>query len=153
MSGRILVIGIGHRLRRDDGVGPIVLDRLRARGADGPCLLELGGEGAGLIEAWDGWDGVIVVDAMRSGRPPGTVVCLDAADGDIPAGTFRSSSHQFGLADAIAVARTLGRLPRSLRVVGVEGECFGFGEGLTPAVATAVEAVVAQVQAAAAGLP
>ncbi len=144
-----LVIGIGHRLRQDDAVGPTVIDQLRAVSPDGPVdLLELSGEGAGLIEAWDGRETVVVVDATRSGRPPGTVVTLDAIANPCPADVFRHSSHQFGLAAAIETARVLGRLPRRLIVVGIEGAQFGFGDGLTLAVADALEDAMAQVRAA-----
>ncbi len=144
-----LVIGIGHRLRQDDAIGPMVIDRLRATEPGGRMdLLELSGEGAALIEAWDGREAVVVIDAMRSGRPPGALVRLDAVVEPCPADTFRHSSHQFGLAAAIEMARVLGRLPRRLTVVGVEGERFGFGDGLTPAVADALKEAMALVCAA-----
>ena len=149
-----LVIGIGHRLRQDDAVGPMVIDRLLSMHADTAIdVLELSGEGAALIEAWDGRGTVVVVDAMRSGRPPGTVVTLDAVAEPCPAEVFRQSSHQFGLAAAIETARVLGRLPRKLIVVGIEGEQFGFGEGLTPAVANALDDALALVRIAMADGP
>ena len=154
MTLRPLVIGIGHRLRKDDAVGPMVIDRLLSMHADIAIdVLELSGEGAALIEAWDGRGTVVVVDAMRSGRPPGTIVTLDAVTEPCRAEVFRQSSHQFGLAAAIETARVLGRLPRHLIVVGVEGEQFGFGEGLTPAVASALDAALALVRAAIADRP
>ena len=81
------------------------------------------------------------------------MVTLDAVAEPLRANVFRQSSHQFGLADAVETARALGRLPRRLIVVGVEGERFGFGEGLTPAVAAAIDRVVEVVRAALADTP
>ena len=59
----------------------------------------------------------------------------------MPAGWFRYSTHAFGAAEAIELARVLGRLPRRLIVVGIEGARFDAGVGLSPEVAAAVEDV------------
>lgn len=130
-----LVIGIGNRLRGDDGAGPLVADRLRAAGL---AAVEHSGEGAGLIEAWQGAALVVIVDAMRSGAEPGTIRRFDAAAATLPTGLFHYSSHQFGLAEAIETARLLDRLPPRLIVYGIEGVRFGFGDPLSGAVARAV---------------
>ncbi len=132
----VLVLGVGNRFRSDDGVGPAVADRLAALGVP---ACEHSGEGAGLIDAWSGRDRVIVADATQSGAAPGTIMRLDAAATPLPAAFFRYSSHLFGLAEAVETARALGRLPASLVVYGIEGASFGFGDALTPAVATAAE--------------
>lgn len=138
----LLVLGIGNRFRRDDGVGPVVADRLTARGIP---AREHSGEGAGLIEAWSTAARVVVIDATQSGSEAGTVVRLDAVDTAPPRGLFRYSSHLFGLAEAVETARALGRLPESLVIWGVEGADFGFGETLTPAVAAAVDGLVERI--------
>ncbi|NYZ16362.1 hydrogenase maturation protease [Azospirillum sp. RWY-5-1] len=141
---RVLVLGIGNRFRSDDGVGPAVVDRLRALGIPAE---ERSGEGAELIDAWQGHDTVIVVDACRSDAAPGTVLRIDAAAEPLPAGLFHYSSHLFGLAEAVETARALGRLPRRLIVFGIEGAAFGFGDSLSPAVETAAGEVVRRVAA------
>ena len=138
----LLIIGVGNRYRRDDGVGPWVADRLRERGLP---AVEHSGEGAGLIEAWSGVARVIVVDATASGNAAGACCRLDAVVEVLPSQFFRYSSHLFGLAEAIATARTLGRLPPSLIVHGIEGADFGFGDELTPVVAEAAETVVQRI--------
>ncbi|HEY0836934.1 MAG TPA: hydrogenase maturation protease [Azospirillum sp.] len=138
-----LILGIGNRFRRDDGVGPVVADRLAALGL---AVREHSGEGAGLIEAWSGVERVVVVDATQSGTAPGTVVRLDAAR-ELPRGLFRYSSHLFGLAEAVETARALGRLPADLVIWGIEGADFGFGEDLTLAVAEAAEDVARRIAA------
>lgn len=141
---RVLVLGIGNRFRSDDGVGPVVADRLRALGIPAE---ERSGEGADLIDAWQGHDVVVVVDACQSAAAPGTVMRIDAAAQPLPAGLFRYSSHLFGLAEAVETARALGRLPPRLTVFGIEGVAFGFGDTLSPAVGAAVEEVVRRVAA------
>jgi hydrogenase maturation protease len=141
-TGDLRIIGVGNRWRRDDGVGPWVADRLRAHGLP---AFEHSGEGAGLIEAWDGAGQVIVIDATASGAPAGTLHRLDAVAAALPRHFFRYSSHLFGLAEAISTARTLGRLPPRLIIHGIEGGDFGFGEDFTPEVAAAAAVVVQRI--------
>ena len=132
-----LVIGIGNRFRRDDGVGPAVLDALAGR-VLGHDLVEADGEPARLLEAWDGVDVVVVVDAARTGAPPGTCRRFEPTAGDdLPAGGA-TSSHAPGVAAAWQLGRSLGRLPQRLVLVVVEAGDLGEGPGLSAEVAAAV---------------
>ena len=126
------IIGVGVADRGDDSVGLAVADLLGAQRHDG--------EPAGLIDSWAGEDHVVVVDAMRSGRSAGEVVSFDATEAPLPVGICRST-HALGLAEAVELARALGRLPAKLTVVGVEGVEFGFGSPMSDAVAGAVARV------------
>lgn len=137
-----LILCIGNRYRQDDALGPLAADRLSAMGLP---VLELSGEGAGLIEAWTGGGLVVVVDALQSGAPAGTLRRIDVGREPLPAGLFRYSSHRFGLAEAVETARALNRLPDRLILFGVEGAAFGFGETLSPAVAAVFDDLLAQV--------
>ena len=67
------------------------------------------------------------------------------AAGPLPARTL--STHGFGVADAIELARSLGRLPERLDVYAIEGADFGHGDELTPAVAGAVAALARELTA------
>ena len=136
--GSHLIIGIGNRYRSDDALGPLVADRMAAKGL---AAIEHGGDGPGLIEAWAGAETVILVDAMKSVAPAGTIRRIAAHEEPVPAGLFHYSTHQLGLAEAVEMARTLGRLPPRLILYGVEGTAFGFGEALTPDVAAALDTV------------
>lgn len=126
------VIGVGNAWRRDDGAGPELARRCGGRSTSDPSE---------LLDLWEGADWAIVVDAAASGAPPGTVHRFDAGAAPLPAGSTRSSSHAFGVADAVELARVLDRLPARLDVLAVEGEDFAVGSGLTPAVGRAVDAL------------
>ena len=82
------------------------------------------------------------MDAVESGADPGTLHRVDASREPVPAHVFRSSTHAFGVGEAIELARALGRLPKRIVVYGVEGATFAAGVGLTPQVETAVDGVV-----------
>ena len=142
---RTLIIGLGNEYRRDDAVGLVVARRLREAAPESVRVLEESGEGAGLMESWQGADAVILIDAVHSGAKPGTLHRLDAHAQPIAKKFFRVSTHAFGVAEAVELARALGRLPPRLIVYGVEGKSFEAGVGLSPEVEAAVQAVVERV--------
>jgi hydrogenase maturation protease len=126
------VIGVGNEWRSDDGAGLEVARRLGGQ--------QLQGEPIGLVEALDGTDELAIVDAVFSGAPPGTVHEFEAGAEPLPVAIFgASSTHALGLAEAIEIARSLGRLPARVRVLGIEGARFDYGRGLSPEVEAAVE--------------
>ena len=141
----IFVLGIGNTHRSDDGVGIAIARRLQQQGLAGLRILEESGEGAALLEAWKDATSVILVDAVHSGAPPGTIHRLDAHMDHVPSQLFRCSTHAFGVAEAMELARALDQLPPHLIVYGIEGEKFSAGIGLSPAVEQAVGTVIAQV--------
>lgn len=130
------MIGVGNRFRHDDGAGPVFVDRMRKRGFD---ALDLSGEGTELMQVWEDADHVILVDAARSGAPAGTLHRFEAQTEEVPSGFFHYSSHQFAVAEAIEMARVLGKLPRQVTVYGIEAVDFSYGEGLSPEVSSAIE--------------
>jgi len=94
------------------------------------------------MDAWQGAEAVILIDAVRSGAPAGTIYRLDACAETVPLAWFRCSTHAFSVAEAIALARALNRLPPRLIVFAVEGERFDAGVGLSPGVERAVDELV-----------
>jgi hydrogenase maturation protease len=142
VAPNIVVIGIGNEYRSDDGVGIAVARRLHERFLTKITVLEESGEGAALINSWKGATWVMLVDAVRSGAPPGTIHRLDARAAPVPTGFFHYSTHAFSVAEAIELARSLNELPPHLIVYGIEGGNFSAGEGLSPAVEQAIDTVV-----------
>jgi hydrogenase maturation protease len=106
-------------------------------------LLDCGDEPTRLLDAWDGLDTVVIVDAVVTGAPAGTIHRVDPGDEPFPRDLGLASTHAVGVAEAVELARAVGRAPRRVVVVGVEGVAFGMGEEMTPAVACALDGVVA----------
>ena len=140
-----LIIGIGNEYRGDDAVGLIVARRLKDRLMDSVTVLEQGGDGVALMEAWRSAETVIVIDAVASGAAPGAIHRFDANTRPIPKNAFRCSTHAFGVAEAIELSRALDEFPRSLVVYGIEGKNFAAGVGLSPEVEKAACEAVRQV--------
>ncbi|HEY9079495.1 hydrogenase maturation protease [Magnetovibrio sp.] len=137
------IIGVGNALRGDDGAAAAVVARLRTD--DIPAYV-FDGDGAELMEMWQGQGRVIVIDAALSGAPPGTLHRFEANFEELPRNFFRHSTHQFGVAEAVEMARTLGRLPGELIVYGIEGARFDLGAPLSPGVEQGVYNAVAQIK-------
>ena len=140
-----LVIAVGNVFRGDDGVGPELAARVRALDLPRVAVVEALGD-VGLIDAWTGYDRVILLDAVHSGAAAGMVIRRDLNAAPLPRDWFRLSSHQLGVADAVELARAMRRLPRRLVFVGIEGERFESGVGLSPKVAAALDEAAALVK-------
>lgn len=126
------IIGIGNEYRGDDGVGRLVARRLAERMAEGAAIYESSGETLSLMDLWQGASMVILVDAAEATNAAGTVHRLDASEEALPSTIFPASTHAFSVAEAIELARSLGRLPETVIVYAIEGAGFGHGLGLTP---------------------
>jgi hydrogenase maturation protease len=150
---KILVLGLGNPLITDDSVGLRVAAKLKPLLADRPEI-EVSEDywgGLRLMERMVGFDRAIVIDAICTGAPPGTIHRL--TPDSIP--TQRSaSSHDVNLPTALALGRIAGlQLPRDedILLVAIEAEdILSFGEQCTPAVESAIVPVVEEVLQAAA---
>jgi hydrogenase maturation protease len=139
---RRVVVGIGNGFRRDDGAGLEVAARLTGRVPAGVAVLSCEQEASRLLEAFENTSTALIVDAVLSGAEPGVLHRFDISDGPVPAKVFRSSTHAFGVAEAIDLARALGTLPAHVVVYGIEGTDFTAGQGLSAPVEAAVDGAV-----------
>ena len=139
----MLIIGCGNRRRSDDGAGILVAERLRNLGIPAETR---SGEAADLIEAWRGADDVIVVDAVVTGAPVGTVQAWDARQ-PLASVSTTASTHGLGVAEAIGLAQVLQCLPARLQVYGIEGRRFEPGAEISPEVQRAIEDVARRIVA------
>ena len=136
------MVGVGNTFRGDDAAGREVAQRVQERvpGSLDVVVCEL--EPTRLIDAWDGAELAVLVDAVSSGAEPGTVHRFDAGDTALPSREFRSSTHALGIGETIELARAIGRLPERVVVFGVEGEVFGSGSRLSASAELGVERAV-----------
>ena len=130
-----LVAGIGSPFGADQ-LGWQVIDALLKHPQTDAMLShcqfsKLDRPGAGLIEMLQGYEQVILIDAVQAGKPRGTVIRLDAEQiGEQAAGL---SSHDFGVAEAIALGRAMGDMPGEIVLFGLDAGgkpevAFGAGE-------------------------
>lgn len=153
---KILVLGLGNPLVSDDSVGLRVAAALKPLLADRPEV-EVDEDywgGLRLMERMIGYDRAIVIDAICTGKPPGTIHRL--TPDDIP--TQRSASaHDVNLPTALEFGRMAGmHLPadEAIHLVGIEAEdVLTFAERCTPAVQAAIPQAVQTVMTTLAQVP
>ncbi len=134
------LIGIGNPDRGDDAAGWEVAGRVTSWEVS-----RLTAGSLALIDMWGDEDDVVIVDAMKSGAEPGTVVRIDGIAARLPPGAF-ASTHAFGPGAVVELARQLDRLPRSLVVYGIEAETMEHGATMSAPVAAAVEQLARELQ-------
>jgi hydrogenase maturation protease len=130
------IIGCGSADRGDDAAGLLVVGCLRKLGIE---ACEHRGDGPALIDRWQGQETVILIDAMVSGGVPGSVTVWDEWATAALSDCFRCSTHAFGVAEAVKLARVLGLMPARLVIYGIEGRRFDLGSAPSPEVVAAAQ--------------
>ena len=145
---RAVVLGVGNILLSDEGVGVRAIESM-ARDHVLPPDVELIDGGTSAMEMLDDLahaDLLLIVDCIRSGAPPGTLVRL--ADEEVPVFMrMKLSPHQVGLSDVLATLVITGESPKRLIVHGVEPASLDTGMELTEPVAARLPDLVAAILA------
>ncbi len=128
----ILVIGIGNEYRRDDSIGLILARKIRALDLPGVVVRENDGNLTTISEWFKESGCVVMIDAVSSNSPPGTLHRFDVGQSPLPSDMFRFSTHTISIADLIELCRALNYLPRRLIVFGIEVRDFNMGNRLSP---------------------
>ena len=146
---RVLVAGIGNVLHGDDGFGVAVAQRLAQRPDLPPNVkvVETGIGGISLVqELFDGYDVLLMVDAVDRRGAPGTIFLLETQVQDLrewpqdQRQEFLANMHMTTPTRALVLARALGVLPPSVYLLGCQPAMFDeLVIGLSPAVESAVE--------------
>lgn len=153
---KILIAGMGNILRRDDGFGVEVARRLTGRPTLPPAVkvIEVGIGGIHLVqELLDGYDVLVVVDAVERGSSPGTVHVLEAEVPDLMTwsddrrGDFLADMHYTTPTKALILAKALGVLPPRVFIVGCQpADVEDLGLGLSETVDRAAGETVREIE-------
>ena len=139
---RILILGVGNILMRDEGIGVRVIEAIEAsyKLPKNIQLLDGGTAGYTLIDCMDDFDRIIIIDAVRGGKSPGSLYRLSP---DEIAGEkgLKMSGHKIELPELLALGQKLGRLPETT-LIGIEPEDITWGMELSPALKSAVPAII-----------
>jgi hydrogenase maturation protease len=140
---RVVILGVGNILLTDEGVGVHAVNRLVER-YDLPAEVEVidgGTSGMDCLDQIAGVDHLLIADAMRSGKEPGTITRL--SDDQIQAFfKTRISPHQVGLSDVLATLNLHGLMPAHIVLIGVEPRSFATAMALSPDIQARLPQVV-----------
>jgi hydrogenase maturation protease len=143
---KTLVLGLGNELISDDGLGLLVVRRLKEENGSRAEFIECSMSGMALLELFVGYDRAIVVDAVKTGREiPGTIYELKPEDlGPV----FAPSPHYSGLPELLDTAAQLGLdFPSEIKIFAMEVlDPYTIGGGLTKPVEEALGNLVDKIR-------
>ncbi|HXF68777.1 MAG TPA: hydrogenase maturation protease [Thermoflexus sp.] len=143
----VVLIGLGNRMRRDDGVGLWVAQHLEAHGWPSLKVFPLGvPDPVALAQAWAGAEIAWIVDAAVAEVPPGMILRIRGEDLPTDPRERWLSTHGLALREAIAFARMLEPSPSRMVVYGIVGRDFRYGEGLTPDVEASARRLIRRLE-------
>ncbi len=107
----VLIMGIGNYLMGDEGVGVHVAQRLAKETLpEGVDVLDGGTGGFFLMEYFENYPVVILIDATLDDRPTGTIRVIEPRfAADFPRAM---STHDIGLRDLVEGLAILGKMPK-----------------------------------------
>jgi hydrogenase maturation protease len=143
----IAVVGIGNNLLQDDGAGIHALRHYEVHHAEPDvCCLDAGTVGLALMDRLSNLEGLVAIDAMRLGKPPGTITVLEGEDMDRHLRNHHGSVHELGLSDILDALRLCDDLPPKRALVGIEPGQMDWGTQPTRSVAAAIPAATAKIR-------
>ncbi len=130
----------------DDGAGVKVIQHLSEHFRFPPevTLSDGGTLGLDLLPQLEGIDRLLIVDAVETGKTPGTLAKITGDDIPVVMET-RLSPHQMGLKDLLAVAMLMGIKPPETVLIGIQPEIIDLGMDLSPKVAARFDDLVRMV--------
>lgn len=140
----ILILGIGNYLMADEGVGVHTAKALAQMDLpDSVDVLDGGTGGFHLLEYFEQYEDVILIDATLDKREPGTFRLIKPKfAADFPQAM---STHDIGLKDLVGALQLLDRMPRiHLYVVSIES-IQDQGIELTPSIQKTVPYLIDEI--------
>jgi len=131
---KVLISSVGNPYRRDDGVGIEVIKILESENKDpNVALFDAGTDGLSLLDQLSLYEKAVIIDAVSMNEPPGEVKLFFPEEAKIKITRDALSTHGFGLAEVLKLADELN-IKTEIKIVGIEPEDIGFGEGLSDVV-------------------
>lgn len=144
-NSRILILGIGNWLMGDEGLGVHLVQRLQnEKLPPGVDIVDGGTGGFHLMEYFENYPTLIMIDATLDSRPPGEIRLIEPQySTDFPRAM---STHDIGLKDLVSGLQVLGRLPKIYLFVVSIAELQDMHIGLSPAVEAAIPLLKSKVR-------
>lgn len=128
----ILILGVGNLLRKDEGVGVQVVQRLqKLRLPRGVQVVDGGTAGVGLLDLLEGYERVVIIDAADMGLEPGSVVKFRPEATMFKTPDFRLSLHSIDVNSVLELARLLSKSLPEIAIIGVQPKDTGWGTDLS----------------------
>jgi len=142
---KTLVLGMGNPILSDDGVG-LFIAREVGKKIDQVDVITTPLVGLDLLDLLAGYNRLILIDAMISGKSVGEITKLEEGEGSL----HLFSSHGLNFPELMRLGRELGyEIPEVVAIYGIEiGNEVSFGEGLSPELQAKVQTAIPELAAA-----
>jgi hydrogenase maturation protease len=144
--GKVVVIGVGNLLLKDEGVGVHVAQELQKRALPSAVEVHDGGvAGIGLLDFLPGASKVMLIDAAEMNLEAGAVARFTPQEvaGQIDGPRF--SAHDIGLLEVLQLAWALDQSPPQVVIFGIQPKEVSWGTELSPEVQASIPKVVEMV--------
>lgn len=138
----IIIVGIGNPFRGDDAAGWAVIDKLKETAGSAIKLVKQQGDIAELLDIFAHHKSVYLVDACSSNDLTSAWQRIDVHQQPIPPENSQTSTHGFGVSQAIALAKNLDQLPKKLILYAIPGKNYSVSSTLSPSVARSIDSVI-----------
>ena len=131
MCKKIIVLGLGNILLKDEGVGVWIAEEIAKRSLpENVEVIDGGTASLDIFISIKDVEKLIIIDALRGGEKPGTVYRLHPED--LPAiSDSYMSVHQINILEELSIAQKTGNTPQETVIIGVEPEEIDWGLGVT----------------------
>ena len=140
-DNKTIVIGIGNEYRCDDAAGFLVVRKLKEKNIPSVKVIEHNGDGVSLMDIWQDYSRIIIVDAMQSNNKPGSIQKINVKT-KLPKSLSPNSSHLFSIMEAIETAKVFKKLPDDLQIFAIEGKNFQHGTDISHEVNESIDKAV-----------
>jgi hydrogenase maturation protease len=130
-TAKIVVIGVGNLLMKDEGIGIHAVRALQEISLPTDVELIDGGTLPDLISYTRVGDKIIIIDAARAGGEPGAVYRYRPKDLAVGKGTL-TSAHELGVVENLKLMELTGNEPRETVIIGIEPKEIDWGTELSP---------------------
>ncbi|MCM8763278.1 MAG: hydrogenase maturation protease [Candidatus Omnitrophica bacterium] len=144
-DNKIAVIGLGNTLRRDDGIGILVLESLRnSYRKQGIDYLNFGIASIDLLHRLQNYKKALLIDGINASLEPGEIKIFKLSEVVNILKKQITSSHEFNLKDVFVLYKKLG-LKTEVFIAGIQVQDVSFASGLTEKLKKSYDNIVEKV--------
>lgn len=146
-KGRVLVLGLGNLLMRDEGVGIHAIEELANRRLPAHVdLMDGGTPGTDLLGLLEGYAGVLIVDAVDAGQEPGSILRLTWDQAISGSAGLALSLHQADVLGVLRLASYVGRPLPPIVIYGIQPSELCWSTDLSPVVRSRLQSLLDAVE-------
>lgn len=125
MQSKSIIVGVGHPMRSDDGLGPKAIEQIKPLLSQTIDCISILGDLSDLLDVFENYQNVYIIDAIfTQNAPAGTLHRFEKEDIARNTKSIRTSTHSFDLCNVLELAQNLNTLPNKLIVFGIEATDF-----------------------------